>query len=205
MTKLTCDTVQPELKAYLDGMLPTVLAYRVRRHLLGCANCRSELDEVERIGKELHYAMSTDAGDTLDPILRARILAAIPTTPGQTRVRQPIRYRPVMAAGALAAVLGAAIIVSQRQYSGLTAHEMARSTAKAQEFDRAESGPSASSAMRMIPPSPSLPSGSMIYSQKPAFNDGHGGAVWASPGNRKHHGLCTRVRARRCRQQSVLS
>jgi anti-sigma factor RsiW len=198
MTKLTCDTVQPELKAYLDGMLPTIIAYRVRRHLSGCANCRRDLVEVERIGKEVHNAMSTDAGDTLDPILRARILAAIPTAPAPTRVRRQIRYRPVMAAGVLGAVLGAAVIVSQRQYSGLATHEMARSTAKGLAFDRAESGPyatasvsgnrvaaaspSASGAQRMVTPSPSLPPGSMSYSEKPAPNGGQGGsAVWASP------------------------
>lgn len=107
--------------AYFDGMLTSLARYRVNRHLRNCASCRQELAEIERIGKELHnmaHDLSSADGDTLDPILRARILAAIPAVPAQppARSRMPIQFWQRIALGALATVgVAAAIILPQRQ------------------------------------------------------------------------------------------
>ncbi len=152
MMKLTCDTVQPELKAYLDGMLPAILTYRVRRHLSNCANCRAELSEIERTGKELHDTMLTDAGagsDILDPILRERILAAIPAAPVPlpNRARNAIRYRSTMTAGVCAAVLGVAIVISQRQQLGLARRQTAKTMHEVQAPEAADSDQSATTSV----------------------------------------------------------
>jgi len=117
-----CQSMQPELKAYLDGMLPPFSAFKVRRHLKKCQNCRKILSEVERIGKELRNVeteMETDAGK-LDAGLRARILAAIPYQhlAAPEYRRNPIRRWPVLAIGALAAAaLAVVIILPQHQKS----------------------------------------------------------------------------------------
>jgi hypothetical protein len=69
-----CERVQNDLKAYQDGQLPPVPRLAVRWHLTRCASCREEITHMEQISKELR---TEDAG-TLEPALRARILASIP-------------------------------------------------------------------------------------------------------------------------------
>lgn len=118
MIRTSCETVQPELKAYLDGALSLSASFRVKRHLRGCEVCRAELAAIERLGKELkHMSAVMDAdSDTLDPGLRARILAAIPPEPA-TKLQSaqvPLRARrslalTVMVAGAASVIIAVAI------------------------------------------------------------------------------------------------
>ncbi len=70
-----CQTLREELRAYLDGELSPVQRLAVRLHLARCAACREEMREMEQISNDLRAG---DAG-TLDPALRAKILASIPT------------------------------------------------------------------------------------------------------------------------------
>jgi len=68
-----CDRIRPELKAYADGQLPALSRLTIRWHLAHCADCRREVEEMERISNELR-----EEEEPLAPALRARILAALP-------------------------------------------------------------------------------------------------------------------------------
>ena len=48
-----CDRIRPELKAYVDGQLPALSRLTIRWHLGRCADCRREVEEMERISNEL--------------------------------------------------------------------------------------------------------------------------------------------------------
>lgn len=98
-----CDPLQEDLKAYQDGQLPPLLRLRVRLHLKRCESCRKEIEEMGRIGRELHN-MDMD-NDRLDPSLRARILASIPDglpDPPDPAITPTWRRKPVMVWGSLA-------------------------------------------------------------------------------------------------------
>ncbi len=53
---MTCDSVRPELKAFLDTELAPVAAWRVRRHLQQCASCATELEALRRFHDRLRAA-----------------------------------------------------------------------------------------------------------------------------------------------------
>lgn len=107
-----CERVQNELKAYLDHQLDMTTRWRVQQHLKGCAACREELSEMEKISSELR----ADAPKSLASSLRARILQAAtaqgpsPSTHAgiQTpQARSPRRRKPLVLWGATAAGLTA--------------------------------------------------------------------------------------------------
>src|SRR5258708_37254175 len=68
----SCERVQNELKAYLDGELTYPSSWSVGRHLAACESCRKELSEMKTLSSRLRVS---DPGD-LPAELRARILAA---------------------------------------------------------------------------------------------------------------------------------
>ena len=70
-----CRLCQDDLKAYADRELAWPRRLAVRRHLSGCAACRKELTAMQTITDDLRAAESTE---TLDPALRAKLLAAPP-------------------------------------------------------------------------------------------------------------------------------
>ena len=114
-----CDRVRPELKAYLDGQIGWWRQRAIRAHVAQCAVCREEREAMRDFSDNLR---SADA-ETLDPALRAKILAAVPHTPpavANVRPAQRRRQRPLLLAGAAAsaALVGAAL------YPALTSHSV---------------------------------------------------------------------------------
>lgn len=96
-----CDNVRPELKAYLDGQVGWWRQRSIRAHAAQCAACREEMKAMRDFSDNLRNA---DA-DTLDPALRARILAAVPHTPPAPVEARPVWHnhrRPLFLAGAAA-------------------------------------------------------------------------------------------------------
>lgn len=98
----TCETIQENLKAYMDGELPVVSRLNVRWHLAHCAACREEIEAMEQIGNELRAA---DEGG-LEPALRAKILSGFPDAPPEmpetAAKRSKWRSKPMLAFGAVA-------------------------------------------------------------------------------------------------------
>ena len=76
----SCDVLQSDLKAYLDGELSAPRRLLVRAHLLRCADCRAEVEIMKTIGHDLRddeTARPAAFGDAL----RQRILDKLPATP----------------------------------------------------------------------------------------------------------------------------
>ena len=106
-----CETIQNELKAYLDGQLPFLQRQQVRRHLKRCVACREELSAMEQTGNQL----KVDAPTPLEASLRAKILAAagsVGPKPGE-RPKAPSKWRrkPMMVWAVAATALTAWCII----------------------------------------------------------------------------------------------
>jgi len=100
---MTCDQTQALLDVFADEELGWGTAWRVRRHLAGCALCAKELAEVQHLGRRVH-----EWRDVAAPTgLQSRIAGALPrpTFPVSPR-RFPVRRVAVGLAG-----LGAAAAV----------------------------------------------------------------------------------------------
>ncbi len=111
-----CERMSEELKAYVDGQLSPVARIALRLHLNGCASCRREIEEMRQLGKRMR---ADDALEMTDA-LRARILAAVPSSaPGDTMPMLPKwRQKPVLLWGgtAAAAVLWFALYPLMSRY-----------------------------------------------------------------------------------------
>jgi hypothetical protein len=84
-----CDTLRDDLKAYADGELGSSRSQEIERHLHSCEECREEVAAMNRISHEFFERESKAESDSLNPALRARILAGLPdlqtqTTPSRT-------------------------------------------------------------------------------------------------------------------------
>ncbi len=76
----SCEYLQSDLKAYLDGELSPPRRVLVRAHLLRCAECRAEVEFMKIIGQDLREdetARPAAFGDAL----RQRILDKLPAAP----------------------------------------------------------------------------------------------------------------------------
>ncbi len=100
---MTCDQTQLLLDAYADHALSAWQAYRVRRHLAGCAVCTAQLADIQRLSASVHVWRDTSA-----PVaLQGRIAAALPMialTP--PRDRRIVRRTAVGLAGVAAIIVG---------------------------------------------------------------------------------------------------
>ncbi|WP_395144708.1 anti-sigma factor family protein, partial [Armatimonas sp.] len=95
------NSLQEELKAYLDGELPPLRRAAVERHLGTCLACQAELKSLRQLSVQLSEALPTAA--PLPDALRARILRSLPDAPTPRPVLFPFWRRP----GPLAAFGGA--------------------------------------------------------------------------------------------------
>ena len=50
---MNCKNYEEDLKAYIDGELPKLRSFAVRRHLTQCASCREEIITMTQIAEEL--------------------------------------------------------------------------------------------------------------------------------------------------------
>lgn len=106
-----CSLLRDDLKAYLDGELPCLRRWAVRRHLSRCESCRREAQAIEQIGRRLR-AVPTEE---FPAALRARILANLPDAPPAPAPSRPAaprwRPQPMVTWGAAAALLLAALLI----------------------------------------------------------------------------------------------
>lgn len=112
-----CDTLRADFKAYQDGRLPLWKRLQIRRHLRQCAACRQMITEMRQMGRELRQ-MDRE-GETLDPGLRARILAGIPEGLPDPPSGMPffrVRPRSLALWGGLAAAVLVAIVFYPRGF-----------------------------------------------------------------------------------------
>ncbi|MBB6053795.1 zf-HC2 domain-containing protein [Armatimonas rosea] len=84
--------LQEDLKAYLDGELPTARRVAVERHLTDCAACQSELEGLRLLSTTLVEALPAAA--PLPDALRARILASLPESAAPRPFSLPFWRRP---------------------------------------------------------------------------------------------------------------
>src|SRR5437016_1667639 len=100
---MNCEAAQAELKAYQDGELDRLGAWRVRRHLGRCAPCAEEL---QMIGKLNALLLSADLVQRETPVV-GRSVSAAPAARGASPVWGSRRTQGVSAG---AAVLVAAVL-----------------------------------------------------------------------------------------------
>ena len=107
---MNCKNYEEDLKAYIDGELPKLRSFAVRRHLTQCASCREEIVTMTQIAEELR---STESEEVLPASLREKILGDRPPAPilgGQSggpadTDRHSSRKRPTLAWGLAGAAL----------------------------------------------------------------------------------------------------
>jgi hypothetical protein len=92
-----------ELSAFLDGEAPEVDA-----HVAGCAECRRQLDTLERVRSAVATPVPPPAASTRDAAVAAALGAAGTATP-----RRRKQWTVVVAAGAVAAALLVALVVTR--------------------------------------------------------------------------------------------
>ncbi len=100
---MNCRQILPLLDAFADGELEHINAWRIRRHLAGCAACSAELAAIQRFGSRVQAwnAVSAPTG------LQSRIAEALPRPAFPVSPRRfPVRRVAVGLAG-----LGAAAAV----------------------------------------------------------------------------------------------
>lgn len=106
-----CSLLRDDLKAYLDGELPCLRRWAVRRHLSRCESCRREAQAIEQISRRLR-AVPTEE---FPAALRARILANLPDAPpapAPSRLAASRwRPQPMVTWGAAAALLLTALLI----------------------------------------------------------------------------------------------
>lgn len=109
----SCEAIREDIKAYLDGELATGRRMAVLRHFATCPSCREEADAMKQFSETLRYQEASSEGDRLDPALRARILAALPTTPPPTPRVSPLALllrKPMLAYSTVAVVAVVAVV-----------------------------------------------------------------------------------------------
>ena len=101
---MNCKNYEEDLKVYIDGELPKLRSFAVRRHLTQCASCREESLTMTQIAEDLR---STESEEVLPAALREKILGDRPPAPilgGQSggpagTDRHSSRKRPILAWG----------------------------------------------------------------------------------------------------------
>ncbi|MEA3502257.1 MAG: zf-HC2 domain-containing protein, partial [Actinomycetota bacterium] len=87
------------LSAYLDGELATLEHRRVTRHVIDCADCRAELQELDRARIAIRSL----------PGVETTMTGEIPAPPSRHRRRKPIVAGGIGAAAAAALLFGLAV------------------------------------------------------------------------------------------------
>ena len=109
----TCEAMEGRLNDHLDGLLRTEERLEVERHLESCSGCRDARDELLDLReKAAGLPRSIEPSRDLWPEIRARI----PSTEGPLRFVRggspiTVRWRPLLAAAAVVAVMGAVALL----------------------------------------------------------------------------------------------
>ncbi len=81
----TCDELQRELSAYLDGALSPEQAARLARHLEGCAACRARYEREQAVVERVRKVKEPPAPSEL----RRRILRTLDDEDARAREQPP--------------------------------------------------------------------------------------------------------------------
>ncbi|MGC8668367.1 MAG: zf-HC2 domain-containing protein [Chthonomonadales bacterium] len=104
---MRCSQAQPNLKAFMDGELNRLLAWRIRKHVAHCNACRTRIAELRSITRALGEADRA----TPPPGLRSRILDALPPPAPRLQRSFPRRYAvPAVAGAGLCAVIAVWVV-----------------------------------------------------------------------------------------------
>lgn len=115
---MTCQTVQEQLGAYLDGELPPDQASQVRQHVEACADCASQLERLRELIERLPWAGESKAPENLWSSIEHRLDRS-----AANRTRRMLRHwlrRPVAAAASIALLIAAGVFVTAWLTSGTT-------------------------------------------------------------------------------------
>ena len=97
---------EADLKAFLDGELPFLRRFQLRRHLQNCAQCREEIQIMQTIETEL----KTEENAPLEADLRAKILGNLPVETPKVKLRSQIRLVPALGLGAAFLAIFASVL-----------------------------------------------------------------------------------------------
>lgn len=165
---MNCQARQEELKAYLDGELPRVQRIAMWWHLLSCAECR----EARKAMTEISRRLAAGETNTLDPTLRARILASVTYTERPTGWAVPSRRRrlwnPLLLGGATAA--GLVVILLLGPFQGRDAAKIGLPAASPPSFAPAATGSAAGNAVSRT-----------TKERQPSVDEPKSPAQWAMP------------------------
>ena len=121
---MNCEFAQNTVHGYFDGELDAVRSAEFERHLETCTKCKSELEEIERLRRQLQ---ENELFERASPQLRARIRKQIAqeANGGRAMFLSVRRLFLIPAFGALAAAASLAIIFfvfqSHRESAQITA------------------------------------------------------------------------------------
>jgi len=108
---MTCSKAGDMLSPYLDGELQPRAAARLEAHLSGCARCRAELADLRRAVTALRTPPAAVPAEGLLTEFKLRLQQEASRPP--VRVPVPLFSRLLLPAGAVAAVLLAAVAISR--------------------------------------------------------------------------------------------
>ncbi len=107
-----CSRIQPLLGAYFDDELPDELREKVVGHLDSCADCRSELADIEQIEQIAREAGGPIVTDVEWEQVWRNVQPALPTAPGaRSWLRRPARRGALAVAALLLISLGLGYIL----------------------------------------------------------------------------------------------
>lgn len=122
-TERSCEEIRDSAAEYSLGLIAVEERPGLARHLMGCFECRREVEEMATLGDEL-FDLIPDAEPPLG--FDRQVLAAIEQAGGQWdgKVRRPGRSRWIMIAGAAAAVVGLIVALTALTGNGRPHHQL---------------------------------------------------------------------------------
>lgn len=117
---MPCAETQLRLEAYFDGELDAIAAADMERHIGECAQCRAELEDLEKLRRSLRRDLGFDRAS---PELHARVAAALDREAAPERRQARVGGRARMAApgfwrGVIAGMGGLAAAASAMFFLG---------------------------------------------------------------------------------------
>ncbi len=107
-----CETIRPQLGAFVDGELPDSRGERVQQHLTACEACRKELSHLESLARHLAGGTPATAPAELWSAIEHRLDQAVASAP-RRKLHPPNRpwlmrmaRKPLAAAAVLLLVVG---------------------------------------------------------------------------------------------------
>ncbi|MGC8784773.1 MAG: zf-HC2 domain-containing protein [Armatimonadota bacterium] len=102
---MRCEQFRELISAYIERSIASPLAAKMDEHAAGCASCRAELEDVQRLWQMMAEAKRVEPPASLHSRIMQEVYASVPTTPALRWWDLAWRPRFVFAAAAVLAVL----------------------------------------------------------------------------------------------------